>query len=75
MDGSCEGLGAESASHGVSGYLEFLECLSQRVLGTAMGDTSPNLNRNSNTAEARKLEHHWPHALTVKYRESQHESS
>ena len=26
-------------------------------------------------AEARKLEHHWPHALTVKYRESQHESS
>ena len=26
-------------------------------------------------AEARKLEHHWPHALTVEYRESQHESS
>ena len=26
-------------------------------------------------AEARKLEHHWPHALTVTYRESQHESS
>ena len=26
-------------------------------------------------AEARELEHHWPHALTVKYRESQHESS
>ena len=26
------------------------------------------------TVEARKLEHHWLHALTVKYRESQHES-
>ena len=24
--------------------------------------------------EARKLEHHGPHALTVKYRESQHET-
>ena len=24
------------------------------------------------TVEARKLEHHWPHALTVKYKESQH---
>ena len=26
-------------------------------------------------AGARKLEHHGPHALTAKYRESQHESS
>ena len=25
--------------------------------------------------EARKLEHHYPHAFKVKYRESQHESS
>ena len=30
---------------------------------------------DAHIAEARKLEHHWPHALTVKYRESQHESS
>ena len=27
------------------------------------------------TVEARKLEHHYPRALKVKYRESQHESS
>ena len=27
------------------------------------------------TVEARKLEHHYAHALKVKYRESQHESS
>ena len=29
----------------------------------------------THTVEARKLEHHYPHALKVKYRESQHESS